>query len=754
MQVSVKDYILQLKKLSIFKKVLLVFSLLTSIVLLTLLVFYLLVYVGAFGKLPKNDTLTSFSNEEASLVYSTNGELIGKYFAKNRTNIGWDEIPEHLRQALIATEDKRFFEHQGIDARSYLRVIFRTLLLRDKSSGGGSTLTQQLIKNLYGRNNKGFLSLPVIKVKEAIVASRLENIFKKEELLLLYFNSVPFGENVYGVESAAQRYFNKTVSELKIEESAVLVGMLKANTFFNPRLNPQNSITRRNLVLSLMAKESYLTPFQADSLKQLPLVLDYENFDLEAPAGYFVFQVKKKTLQILENLKTDTGIEYDLEKDGLRIYTTLNLQIQQMVSLAVKEHLKKMQILLDQQLKNQNTKKLFIQKLKQDSLVSDDDLIPKTMVVFNWDSIVPESKSMADSLWHYHKMLNAAVLITHPKTGEVISWYGGNHFRYLPFDLVLSRRQIASAFKPILYATAFDEGFTPCTYLGNELILYEAFDQWEPQNFDHTSTPDSLVALWYALAHSMNLPSVDLYFKTGAEKLAHTSNKLGFPTLPDHAPSVSLGTLDLSLYKMVRAYATFANQGDFIDLIMIDRITDVNGNELYANENRSTHQVFGKNSCEQITAILQTAINEGTGMRIRNHYGIRADLAGKTGTAQNYSDAWFMANTPDLVLGTWVGARSPEMHFNNANGTGSSLALPIIGQILSTIEKDPLLRQKYLTSFELPDDIYANLDCPPYKAKGVKGFFDRLFKSGKDQKKGNEEKKVKTFFRKLFKKNR
>ena len=295
-------------------------SVTAGIVLIILLtgLLYFLVFSGVFGSLPGKDTLAEISNEEASLVFSSDSVLIGKYFAENRTNIAWDEVPEHFIQALIETEDRRFYTHKGYDTRSYFRVFLKTILLGDESGGGGSTITQQLVKNLYGRNNYGFLSLAVNKIKEIIIAMRLEEAYTKEELLLLYLNSVPFGENLYGVESASQRYFNKPVSELKIEESAVLVGMLKANTYFNPQLNPENSIERRNIILTLMESADYLDAEVADSLRMLPLELDYKNLNLETPAGYFVHQVKKRTQELLNSVKNTNGKDYNLEKDGLR----------------------------------------------------------------------------------------------------------------------------------------------------------------------------------------------------------------------------------------------------------------------------------------------------------------------------------------------------------------------------------------------------------------------------------------------------
>ncbi len=741
MKLKYQNYIRQ------FFKYLVVFI---ATLILSISLLFLMVYIGFFGSLPNKETLSSISNEQASLVFSSDTILIGKYFAENRTNILWDEVPVHLKNALIATEDKRFYTHKGYDTQSYLRVIFKSLLF-GKTSGGGSTITQQLVKNLYGRSDYSILSLPVNKIKEIMIASRIEAIYTKDELLLLYLNSVPFGENVYGVETASHRYFNKSASQLKIEESAVLVGLLKANTYFNPRLNPKNSIERRNMVLNLMEKEQYLSAKVADSLQKLPIKLNYETADLKATAGYFVYQVKKKTLDLLEAVKNNTGKVYNLEKDGLKIYTTLNMQVQELASDAIQKQLSKMQIVLDKELENHQFKKQWY--VKQKLQAQPNDFKKRKIEVLDWKGLQTKNISKLDSLWHYYKMLNASVLIANPKNGAVISWIGGNHFRTLPFDMVLSRRQIASTFKPILFASALENGFTPCEYLENEEKKYPEFDNWEPKNFDHTSSPNNKVALWYALVNSMNLPTVDLYFKLGREKLLKTCNQLGFPPIKVNAPSIALGTLDLSLFEIVKAYGAFANNGKTNELLLIDKITDAKGNILFERNKPESKEVFSIETSQIITAILQKAIDEGTGTKIRNQYAIKTALAGKTGTSQNYSDAWFIAYTPDLVLGTWVGASTPDVHFYSGNGSGSTLALPIVAQVLKGIEKDAELSKNYLTSFAKTDGVDSFTQCEPYRETGIEGFFNRLFKSGA-KKDGNKKKpEKKSLFDKLFKRN-
>jgi penicillin-binding protein 1A len=452
---------MQIKNLRLLKKALKYLALLISSVLLMAVLFFLMVYFGIFGALPDKTALAEIRNEEASLVYSADDIIIGKFFAENRTNISQDEIPEHLKYALIATEDKRFFTHRGYDLKSYFRVFFKSILFGN-NKGGGSTLTQQLIKNLYGRSTFGFLTTPVNKVREIILAARIEKVYTKEEIILLYLNSVPFGEDVYGVETAARRYFNKSASELKTEESAVLIGSLKASTHFNPKRNPENAIARRNLVLRLMEDQQFLLPDIADSLKKLPLILDYANISISSPAGYFVYQVRKKALELLEDLRVSSGKEYNLNKDGLRVYTTLDMKIQRMADSAVKIHMKNMQKLLDKELDSRKIKKQWYDKQRSQSATFEQDKQKRDMEVFEWEGFQSKNISRLDSLWHYYSMLNAAVLITNPKNGAVISWIGGNHYRTLPFDMVLSHRQIASAFKPFVYATAIESGIEAC----------------------------------------------------------------------------------------------------------------------------------------------------------------------------------------------------------------------------------------------------------------------------------------------------
>jgi penicillin-binding protein 1A len=743
-----------------FRLALKLFAGLILVIGLLFLTIYLSIYFGLFGKLPNKEELAGIRNEEATLIYSSDGSMIGKIFASNRTNLKWEEVPVQLVNALICTEDKRFFSHGGIDQMGYIRVIFKTLLSGDRSSGGGSTITQQLAKNLYGRKKIGILTLPVAKIREAIIAYRMEKIYSKDEIILLYLNSVPFGENVFGIEAAAQRFFNKSTPDLKVEQMALLVGMLKANTFYNPRLNPENSVSRRNLVLQLMEEQNYLSRLMVDSLLKLPPGVNYSNYELNSPAGYFVYQVSRQADEILKVQQEKTGHHYDLKKDGLKIYTTLDTALQKMAIQSVRLHLTKMQKLLDSEMKNRNTRKSWEKEMsvKNDPFWKENDSI--TGEVFKWTEDQNEIATYRDSLWHYYRMLHAAVYMIEPGTGNIRAWVGGNDYRYLPYDLVLSRRQIASAFKPVLYAAALENGISSCTYLDNEEKEYEEYSGWHPRNFDNTS--GDKMAMWYALAHSMNLPTVDLYFKTGYEALNKTCMELGLPVSKGDYPSVALGSMDITLQEIATAYSAFANNGNIAEPVMIESITDADGKVIYSNQKILSRRAIAPEIAEQMTAMLQKVITEGTGSTLRNTWQIRSGIAGKTGTSQDYTDAWFISYSPNLVIGTWVGAMDPEVHFHSSNGTGSKLALPIAGSIWSKIENTPFLYKKYTGSFYLPEYCFEQMDCEPIKEQTAVGeFFNNLFDDKKPDKEGSQEKgkntdketgKVGKFFKGIFKK--
>lgn len=706
---------------------------------------------GMFGELPSEEELSSIRNEQATLVLAADGTLIGKLFAEDRTNVKFEDLPQHLVDALVSTEDARFFSHQGVDGRSYVRVFFRTLLGGDESGGGGSTISQQVIKNLYGRQRHGLLTVPVNKMKEALVAQRLERVLSKNDVLVLYLNSVPFGENVFGIEAAAQRFFSTSAKRLTVEEAAVLVGMLKANTAYNPRLHPDRARGRRDQVLTLLKEHGHLSQTALDSLKARPIALRYAGNDAFDLYGYFNARVAAQAREILAGVTERTGKKYDIEKDGLRVTTTIDPELQEAAEEALHTQLAAMQPKLDRELRAAKARTGWEKGFRpKDPRWKANERI--TCELYDHGGRRVDTLSYRDSLWHYHKMLHGAVLMMEPATGAVRAWVGGNDHRHLPYDLVRAERSVASTIKPVVYAAAIERGLKPCDYLSNERKSYAEFDGWAPDNFGHDTT-GGYVALWYALARSMNRPTVDLYFRTGTDTLRRTFSALGLPTEDIAKPAVALGASSVSLEELVPAYGAFALRGRRVRPQLIKRITDAQGQVLYEAKPPKPVQALQEATGAAIAVMLQRAVNEGTGSALRTRYGLTGPYAGKTGTSQDYSDAWFVACTPGLVVGTRVGAFDPQVHFRSANGTGGQLALPIAGQVLKHIEQKAELRRKYVHGFDWTAAHEVDLDCRPQREgepfdEWIKGVFGP--KEHKQDSAGREQKKDKGFFDRLF----
>lgn len=737
-----------------------------KVLLLAILIFGLFfagIYYGVFGHLFTETELKDFKNETASLVLSDDGTLIGKFFAENRTNVEFNQIPQNLINALIATEDARYFEHKGVDSRSLFRVLFKTILLQQKGSGGGSTITQQLAKNMYGRKNYGPLSMPVNKTKEAILANRIENIYSKEDILTLYLNTIPFGENVLGIESAARRYFNKSVTNLKIEESAVLIGLLKANTYYNPRLYPEHALKRRNVVLGQMKKYNYLSEKVTDSIQNLPLQLDYANIESEGPANYFLVQVKKEVNNILKEINKELDTIYDIRKSGLIIETTLNIDLQNYALQAFQSHLSKMQNRLSKQYKSGSSKttlqKLVNKELEKLKLTNKAD-VKKNREMFSWKGFYTDSISVRDSLKHALTLLQAGFIAVEPNTGAIKTWIGGIDYRTQPYDQIFAQRQTASAFKPILYAVALEEGAMPCQYLDNDAIVLTDFDDWQPQNYDYSLGGKYSFAA--SLAKSMNIPTVNLFLQIPFESLENIWSNLGFTQTLAYKPSTALGTTTASLYEMAFAYVSFANGGFKMEPQIITSIKTTKGAVLYENKkSKSPNKVLEKQSTVLLNAILQKAIIEGTGKSMKSVYGVHLPLAGKTGTSQDYADAWFLAYNPNLVVATRVGASLPIIHFNNgANGSGSTLALPLVAKTLQSAQKNRGLQKMYFTNFdELPVALENALSCDDYiDVSEIEKLFEKIFnnknttfeKASKKASRKAEKKNKKSLFKRIF----
>jgi penicillin-binding protein 1A len=720
-------------------------------------VFVVAVYSGVFGHLQTKKELLNFKNATATSILSSEGKLIGNIFSENRTNISYGQIPANLINALIATEDSRFFEHKGIDSRSLFRVLFKTLILNDRSSGGGSTISQQLAKNMFGRKKTGRLTLLITKTKEAILAHRLEKSFSKEEILTLYLNTVSFGENIFGIGTASRRYFNTKVELLKPEESAILVGILKANTLYNPRLHPGKAVARRNVVLRQMAKYNYLKPSQADSLCKLPLIQNFKDIESDGPADYFLIHVKNETEKILQSVQSVTGKKWNIEEDGLIITTTLNLTLQKYALESFREHLSVMQKRLREQYQTPSGKKLIGQLVEQElKNLNMEERAGEVNIrqIFDWNGSHSDSVTVADSMKQALLILHAGLLAMDPQTGSVKAWVGGVDFKSQQYDQILAMRQLASTFKPILFAEAFELGLQPCQYLDNDSVPPSGDDEWSPVNYDHTS--GGKYSLAGALVHSMNIPTYNLFLNVGFDNLDSLWRKLGFSFALVNTPALALGTAEGSIMETAMAYSAFANGGYRIEPQIIISIKSPDGEIIWQNQfNNQKERVLTERSSLLISAILQKAVREGTGSALGSEYGINLPIAGKTGTSQDFSDAWFTAFNPNLVIVTRVGASSRAIHFNNGSyGSGSTLALPLVALTLKKVQDNDTLVHQLIGLFpDLPADLQGALDCPDFKEKNIVNKFMDLFHNKKiyrnEGTKGSNHKK-KGFFRRLF----
>ncbi|HOC48950.1 MAG TPA: transglycosylase domain-containing protein [Bacteroidales bacterium] len=650
------------------------------------------VQIGVFGRLPGKKELISFRNATASVVLSHEGETIGRFFSENRITIPFDQMPAHLINSLVATEDARFYEHSGIDSRSLVRVVFKSILFSDRSSGGGSTITQQLAKNMYGRKDYRVFSVILNKTREVILAKRIEKVFTKDEILNLYLNTVSFGENIYGIEAASQRYFSKKAADLKVEEAALLTGMLKANTMFNPRLYPQNAVRRRNVVLGQMEKYGYLAGRAADSLSALPIKLNYSKTDLSGPADYFMVRVRMEADRILKDISAYRGKEWDLERDGLVITTTLRLPLQQAAGEAFAAHMPRMQKRLDDQYSTSSGRRAL--------------------------------KEIPDSLKKMMTTLHAGLFAMDPATGAVMAWTGGIDFKTQPYDQVLARRQLASVFKPFIYAAALEDGVEPCTYLDNDSVTLSGFNDWSPENYNHSY--GGKYSLAGALAQSMNIPTFSLFLMIGFDNIDRLWQQMGFSFPLVNMPSLAMGTAEASILEVARAYAAFANGGMLVTPYLIESVKAPDGRILWQyTPPRGSDRVLSERSATLMAAMLEKAIREGTGASVHSVYGVKIPLAGKTGTSQSYADAWFAAFNPAMVIVSRVGASTPSIHFNSGSyGSGSALALPLVAMTLKKAEKNKELMSVINTPFApLPPELAMALDCPDFREKS---FFDRL----------------------------
>ena len=719
--------------------------LVTPVVLLALL----LCAVWAFADIPSIEELENPDSKLATQVIAEEGEILTTYHIENRTFVGYEELPQSLVQAAVATEDKRFYEHSGVDLQSLGRVLFRTLLSRDSSQGGGSTITQQLAKTLYPRGaHKGKLGMVWIKLKEWITAIKLERNYTKEEILDMYMNAVFFGSNSYGISSAANQFFGKQPAELLTEESAVLVGMVNKPTRYNPSLNPENALRRRNLVLSRMEDMNYLTKAECDSLQALPIVLHSRKGDRTTGVGPYFRDMLRRIMSankpkrssyssaedyqvdslqweddpvygwLNKNFKSD-GSAYDLDKDGLRIYTTINYKMQRYAEEAIAEHLgKDLQKAFWRELKYRrnapfmsDTEPSVIETtLKQARRWSDRTRMmkasgssqaeidksfsePVKMRVFTWDKPGYRDTVMTpdDSIRYYKSFFRAAFMAIEPGTGNVKAYVGGPDYRYFKYDNVRQgRRQVGSTVKPFIYTLAMESGMTPCDpVLNSPVVIVVNGDQtWTPQD---THADGTMVDLTWGLAHSSNSVAAYLMKQLGPASMVAMMRKLGISGFIDPVASLCVGAADLSVFDMVTAYNTYPSGGTYTYPLFVTRIEDRDGNILGQFSGRK-REALSQRATGAMIQMMRAVVDNGTGVRLRFKYGLKGEIAGKTGTTNDNSDGWFIGYTPKITAGVWVGAEDRYVHFSNNNlGQGANMALPIWGLWMKKVLQDGTL---------------------------------------------------------------
>ena len=712
------------------------------------LILVLLGIVWAFAKIPTLEELENPDSKLATQVIAEEGEILTTYHIENRTFVSYDELPQHLVQATVATEDARFYSHSGIDIPSLFRVLFKTLLSRDTSQGGGSNITQQLAKTLYPRKEHASkLAMIWIKLREWITAVKLERNYTKEEIVDMYLNAVFFGSNSYGIQSASVQFFGKNPIDLKVEESAVLVGMVNKPTRYNPAINPDKALERRNLVLGRMKDKGYLTKSELDSLRNLPIELHARGVDRTTGVGPYFRDMLRRTMSaerprrkdyptvedfrvdslqwaddpiygwLNKNLKSD-GTPYDLDKDGLRIYTTINYKMQRYAEEAIVEHLgqnlqkafwkevrtrknppfsngtdqKVMDIARDQARRWSDRNRMMKASGHSDAEIAKSFTQKVPMRVFTWEAPGYRDTVMTpdDSIRYYKSFFRAAFMAIEPRTGHVRAYVGGPDYRYFKYDNVRQgKRQVGSTVKPFLYTLAMESGMTPCDkVLNSPQVLVVGNTTWTPQD-PHVS--GTMVDLRWGLAQSSNSVAAYLMKQLGPEAMVAMMHKMGIGGRIDPVVSLCVGSADLSVYDMVAAYNTFPSEGEYTYPLFVTRIEDSDGNVLGQFSDRR-HEAITRDAAYAMIQMMRGVVDGGTGSRLRFRYGLSGAIAGKTGTTNDNSDGWFIGYTPTITAGVWVGAEDRYVHFTStALGQGANMALPIWGIWMKKVLADGTL---------------------------------------------------------------
>lgn len=753
-----------------FKKYWKFFVIFWSVVLVGIIgvfVFFWLISAGKLGFMPTFEELENPNNRFASEVYFADGPIMNRYFEKeNRKYIEYREIPQSVIDALIATEDVRFYDHSGVDVRGLFRVA-KGLLTANTSAGGGSTISQQLAKMLFPRESDlNVFELAIRKFREWVIAVRLEKSYTKEEILTMYLNKYDFLNLAVGISSAADIYFQVPLDSLKVEQAAMLIGMAKNSSYYNPVRRPELTLNRRNVVLSQMYKYDKITREECDSLKKLPLGLNFKRVDhKEGLATYFREYLRlfmtankpdRKRYRDLSQFRLDSvawetnplygwckknvkvdGSHYDLYSDGLKIYTTLDSRMQKYAEEAVREHLSQdLQPLFDKE----KVKKLrppfsndmtpaeieevldrSIRQSERYRVLSKQGMSfkeirktfdqPLKMQVFTWNGIRDTVMTPLDSIKHYKSFFRSGFMVMQPQTGYIKAYVGGPDYRYFMYDMVSAgKRQVGSTIKPILYTLAMQEGLGPCDKVPNipQTFILPTGEPWSARG--GTKRQGEMVTLRWGLANSENNISAWVLKQFTPEAVAQMAHKMGITSFIDPVPSVFLGTAEITVKEMVAAYSIFANKGVYNSPLPVYRIEDKYGNVLQEFRPES-REVITENTAYLMCNLLEGVVTGGTGVRLRYKYKLMNPMGGKTGTTQKHADGWFMGVTPDLVGGVWVGAEDRSIHFQNlANGQGASMALPIWAKFLLKVYADPRLKMSD-RPFDRPAGINKRLDC-------------------------------------------
>lgn len=705
----------------------------------------LLAALGAFGKMPSFEEIENPRSSLATEVYSSDGVLLGKYYFQNRSTSSFEEIPVMIRNCLIAAEDVRFYSHSGIDFLGTVRAVLSTLI-GDRE--GASTITQQLAKNLFPRPSSNMVATILSKFKEWVIAIKLERRYTKDEILNLYLQTVAFSENAYGIKSAARTYFNKTPDSLRIEEASLLIGMLNGSTIYNPRRHPDFAFNRRNVVMSMMKSNGYLSQELFDSLKQVPIRLNYVSPDHnEGAATYFREFLRQDLTQFCkEHLKPD-GSQYNIYKDGLRIFTTINYKMQLYAEDAVQKHMSDLQIQFNKSYKGSvpwgKSEKYIEDAMKRSSRwtkmkaagVSEDSIRKSfqakiAMTVFSYRGEIDTVMTPFDSIKYYKFFLHCGFMAMDPTNGNILAWVGGINHHYFQYDHVNinAKRQVGSTIKPILYTLAIDNGYSPCFQVPNEKISFPEFQNWTPSNSD--GNYGGMVTLYQGLQQSLNTVSAFLMKQLGPQPMIDLSRRMGITSQMPPYPSICLGVPDISVYEMTGAYGTFANQGIYTKPRYLLRIEDNKGTVIQDFTSKQV-EVISEQVAYVMIKMLENVVDYGTASRIRSRFGITAEMGGKTGTTQDNTDGWFIGLTPQIVGGCWVGGEDRIIRFKSTfYGQGANMALPVWAHFIKSCYADKSLNISPTAHFPAPaGESTIETDCSKYNEESGQQTTDFIFGS-------------------------